>query len=138
MVVNCEDCAYFGLGSNSIVCMRCYRFSNYNPRFSLFGSRNQFQIEKVIFNEPATIVKWVDGTKTVVKCQEGDYFDPEKGLAMAIAKKAFGNKGNYCEQIKKWTEPYYEKKDEEAQNQLMFDFISSDALAEKVKHLLGL
>jgi hypothetical protein len=47
-------------------------------------------------------VFWTDGTKTVVKCQDGDEFNPEVGLAMAIAKKAFGNKGNYCNQIKKW------------------------------------
>ena len=57
---------------------------------------------KVIFNDPATIVLWRDGTKTVVKCQGGDVFDPEKGLAMAIAKKAFGNKGNYYKEFKKW------------------------------------
>lgn len=60
-------------------------------------------IEKVIFNPPATIVLWSDGSKTVVKCQEGDFYDPEKGLAMAIVKKTFGNKGNYCNEIKKWT-----------------------------------
>ena len=48
---------------------------------------------KVIFNDPATIVMWDDGTKTVVKC-EGEKFDPEKGLAMAITKKALDNKGN--------------------------------------------
>ena len=40
-----------------------------------------FKIEKVIFNDPATIVIWADGSKTVVKCQEGDVFDKEKGLA---------------------------------------------------------
>lgn len=43
-------------------------------------------IEKVIFNDPATIVFWKDGTKTIVKCQEGVAFDPEKGLAMAISR----------------------------------------------------
>lgn len=43
-------------------------------------------IEKVIFNDPATIVFWKDGTKTIVKCQEGAEFDPEKGLAMAISR----------------------------------------------------
>jgi len=43
-------------------------------------------IEKVIFNDPATIVFWKDGTKTIVKCQEGAKFDPEKGLAMAISR----------------------------------------------------
>lgn len=60
------------------------------------------EIKNVIFNDPATIVFWEDGTKTVVKCQDGDEFDPEKGLAMAIAKKAYGNKGSYCNKIKKW------------------------------------
>ena len=60
------------------------------------------EIKNVIFNEPATIVIWSDGTKTVVKCQEGEGYDPEKGLAMAISKKALGNKGNYCEVFKKW------------------------------------
>ena len=60
------------------------------------------EIKNVIFNDPATIVFWEDGTKTVVKCQDGDKFDPEKGLAMAIVKKAYGNKGNYCNKMKKW------------------------------------
>lgn len=59
-------------------------------------------IKKVIFNDPATIVFWADDTKTVVKCQDDDIFDPEKGLAMAISKKALGNKGNYCNEFKKW------------------------------------
>lgn len=54
-----------------------------------------FGIEKVIFNDPATIVFWADGTKTIVKAGKGDRFDPEKGLAMAIAKRALGNEGNY-------------------------------------------
>ena len=43
-------------------------------------------INKVIFNDPATIVFWKDGTKTIVKRQEGAEFDPEKGLAMAICR----------------------------------------------------
>lgn len=60
------------------------------------------EIKNVIFNDPATIVFWEDGTKTVVKCQDGDEFDPEKGLAMAIVKKAYGNKGSYCNKLKKW------------------------------------
>lgn len=60
------------------------------------------EIKNVIFNDPATIVFWDDGTKTVVKCQDGDEFDPEKGLSMAIVKKAYGNKSNYCNKLKKW------------------------------------
>ena len=60
-------------------------------------------IKDVIYNGPATIIFWSDGSKTVVKCQEeDDDYDPEKGLAMAIAKKALGNKGNYCNIFKKW------------------------------------
>lgn len=66
-------------------------------------------ITKVIFNNPATIVFWSDGSKTVVKTQNGEVFDPEKGLAMAMAKRAFGNKGNYYNYIKKWVEKYREE-----------------------------
>ena len=58
-------------------------------------------ITNVIFNNPATIVFWSDGTKTVVKCDERDEFDPEKGLAMAICKKYFGG-GFYNDIFKKW------------------------------------
>lgn len=76
-------------------------------------------IKKVIFNYPATIVLWSDGSKTVVKCQDGDIYDPEKGLAMAISKKALGNKGNYCEVFKKWL-----PEDEEDVAEIRFD--SSD------------
>ena len=60
-----------------------------------------FEIEKVIFNEPATIVFWKDGTKTVVKCGENDEYDPEKGIAMCFAKKALGNTGHYYQTFKK-------------------------------------
>lgn len=63
---------------------------------------SMFEIKKVIFNDPATIIKWTDGTKTVVKCNDGDRYDPEKGMALAIAKKALGNQGNYYEVFKKW------------------------------------
>lgn len=81
---------------------------------SLYGCNGPFmhipQIKNVIFNPPATIVFWSDDTKTVVKCQDyEDTFDPEKGLAMAISKKAMGNKGNYYNTIDKWVNKYYEE-----------------------------
>ena len=63
------------------------------------------KIKNVIFNDPATIVFWSDGTKTVVKCGENDFYDPEKGLAMAVAKKYLGtNKShsNYMDEFKRW------------------------------------
>ena len=59
-------------------------------------------IKNVVFNNPATIVFWTDGTKTVVKCGKDEEFDPEKGLAMAISKRFLGDKGNYYEVFKKW------------------------------------
>lgn len=61
-----------------------------------------FMIKKVIFNDPATIVFWNDGTKTVVKAQKHEVYDPEKGLTMAITKKLFGNTGRYYNEVKKW------------------------------------
>ena len=65
---------------------------------------NAAVIKNVIFAPPATIVYWSDGSKTVVKCSEKDIFDPEKGLAMAIAKRCGGNKGSYYKEIQKWVE----------------------------------
>lgn len=59
-------------------------------------------IKNVIFNDPATVVMWEDGTKTVVKCQPGDTYSKETGLALCIAKKYLGNKGNFNEVFKKW------------------------------------
>ena len=53
--------------------------------------RPELQYEKVIFNGPATIVFWKDGTKTVVKCRNGETFDREKGLAMCFMKKVVGD-----------------------------------------------
>jgi len=63
---------------------------------------NSEDIVEVIFNDPATIIKWKDGSKTIIKCQPGDKYDKEAGLALAICKKVFGNKGNYNEVFKKW------------------------------------
>lgn len=65
---------------------------------------NTAAIKDVIFAPPATIVYWSDGAKTVVKCSEKDVFDPEKGLAMAIAKRCSGNKGSYYKEIQNWVE----------------------------------
>lgn len=68
-------------------------------------------IENVIFNPPATIVFWSDKTKTIVKA-DYDYesYDPEKGLAMAIAKKLLGdNKSKYYNTFKYWRKKWDEQ-----------------------------
>ena len=77
---------------------------------SVYGIPREWslKIKKVIFNEPATIIFWKNGCKTVVKCQDDEPFDPEKGLAMAIAKYALGNEGNYYNTFTK----YLPKEDE--------------------------
>ena len=58
-------------------------------------------IDRVIFNEPATIIKWKDETKTVVKAQNEPY-DKEKGLAMALVKRFCGDKGNFSDIFRKF------------------------------------
>lgn len=68
------------------------------------SATNTAAIKDVIFAPPATIVYWSDGSKTVVKCSEKDVFDPEKGLAMAIAKRCGGNRGIYYKEIQNWVE----------------------------------
>lgn len=60
------------------------------------------EIKKVHFSGPATTVIWSDGTKTTVMCQEGDIYSEETGLALCIAKKAFGNMPNFNNIFRKW------------------------------------
>lgn len=68
------------------------QLTDYGKKFmGRFGLPVWMGIKKVVFNDPATIVFWADGTKTVVKCSELDIFDCEKGLAMAVASKLYGD-----------------------------------------------
>ena len=62
----------------------------------------KLKVKKVIFNNPATIIYWSDGSKTVVKCQEGDTYSKETGFVMAYLKKLLGNKNEFNKLIKKW------------------------------------
>ena len=70
-------------------------------------------VEQVIFNDPATIVFWEDGSKTVVKCsEEFEDYDKEKGLAFCFLKKLYGDK-----YYQKMLKPIIEKfTKEEAEN----------------------
>ena len=63
-------------------------------------------IKKVIFNSPATIIIWDDNTKTVVKAQEDEPYDPEKGMAMCIAKHIYGDHGSYYNVFSEWLKNY--------------------------------
>ncbi len=77
-------------------------------------------IKKVIFNPPATIVLWTDGTKTVVKAAEGDEYSKWAGLALCMAKKQLGD--DFHKVFKKWC------KDEEEEEFDGYDNPFLDAL----------
>ena len=57
-------------------------------------------VERVIYNDPATVVYWGDGTKTVVICHDGDVYDERTGFLLCCAKKLFGNTGRYNDVMK--------------------------------------
>lgn len=48
-------------------------------------------IKKVIYNPPATIILWSDGTKTTSKCEYGDVYSKEMGFMLCVLKKKYGN-----------------------------------------------
>lgn len=54
----------------------------------------------IVFNGAATIVFWVDGTKTVVKCKEGTEYNAEEGLRWCIIKKLLGDSPEFWNFIK--------------------------------------
>lgn len=58
-------------------------------------------IERVLHYKPKTVVKWSDGTATVVVCHELDHYSEETGLALCICKKLMGNK-MFHETFAKW------------------------------------
>ena len=63
-------------------------------------------IKKIIFSPPATIIIWDDNTKTIVKAQEDEPYDPEKGMAMGIAKHIYGDCGSYYNVFSEWLKNY--------------------------------
>ena len=95
-------------------------------------------IRKVIFNDPATVVLWSDGTKTVVKCGPDDIFDMEKGLAMAIVKKMAGNDNRFHKVFKQYTK---KKKKEPGSigsiSDIMAGLNQAAAIATKTVHELA-
>ena len=79
---------------------------NYNHAYPMREITNAVLIQaprrptanvKIIINEKkkTTVAIWGDGSKTVVKCQPGDEFDAEKGIAMCFVKRSFKNRGCY-------------------------------------------
>lgn len=61
-------------------------------------------IKNIYLNEDkgVVVIKWIDGTKTKVKCQDNEPFDAEKGIALCFMKRAFYNRGCYNDVFKKY------------------------------------
>ena len=68
-------------------------------------------VSKIIFNPPATIVFWEDGTKTVVKCSAEDEFSEYYGFLAALGKKVYENNSQIKKLIDKKAEWHENKKD---------------------------
>lgn len=49
---------------------------------------------KIIYNGPATIVFWVDGTKTIVKKSKKEKDNKYNAFCAALAKKIYGTNSN--------------------------------------------
>lgn len=67
----------------------------YNPSDDILAfiaalNHDKYKVEQIIKNGPATIVKWTDGTKTIVKRMEEDRDDPYMAFCAALAKKMYG------------------------------------------------
>ena len=72
-------------------------------------------IRKIIFNDPATIVIWDDGEKTVVKTNDEE-FSKEHGLAMAIAKRYFGSRSQFLKAVENGCDKHAEAEETETEN----------------------
>ena len=57
--------------------------------------KNPYKAIYVNEEKETICVVWHDGTKTIMKPQDGDDFDIEKGIALCFMKKAFDNRGCY-------------------------------------------
>lgn len=62
---------------------------------------------KIIYNPPATIVFWTDGTKTVVKCSADDEYNEYYGFLCALGKKMFGTNSHLKKLIDEKAERHY-------------------------------
>lgn len=128
VVIECEDGSTYE-GSITRIEGNPYNLYSTMIEACVRGKVGDYGIKEVIFANPSTIVKWTDGTTTVVTCQDNiqnvekdgkkkarikpmpsETYSKEVGLAMCIAKKWAGNKGNYNNIFRKYIEGYTEGK----------------------------
>ena len=75
----------------------------YDPiQYKLPGNIGDTYLTKVIYNNPATIAFWEDGSKTIAKCDSESIYSEDVGLLICILKKCLGAQ-NAINIIKYWT-----------------------------------
>lgn len=62
----------------------------YNTEGTL-SRKNRVYITKVLYNNPATVVFWSDGTTTKNICPPDTLYNPDAGLAFCMLRKFMGN-----------------------------------------------
>lgn len=87
-------------------------------------------VSKIIFNPPATIVFWEDGTKTVVKCAAEDEFSEYYGFLAALGKKVYENNSQIKKLIDEKAERHENKKGEKD-----IPDVSVDSFGEALEYL---
>lgn len=80
---------------------KCYamnedgRYGGELIQFNMFTTEEtlgcKVYITKVLYNNPATIVFWSDGTQTRNICPPDALYNPDTGLAFCVLKKIMGN-----------------------------------------------
>lgn len=98
-----------------------------------FNDARRFTVDKIYLNGSHTCVVWRDGTKTVVNCAEGDYYDEYAAFTAALAKRIYGNNTALKRMLEKktvvqkplpgrdWREPVYFKFDTESISSVIRD-----------------
>lgn len=63
----------------------------YMHHYGVLARCEKIYITKVLYNNPATIVFWSDGTQTRNICPPDTLYNPDTGLAFCMLKKLMGN-----------------------------------------------
>lgn len=93
----------------------CYQLGTKEPPKPFYGGCyydrdfNKVYIKEVIYNDPAVVVYWSDGSKTTAKRDPLDTWDSEKGLLLCVVKKLV-NSDFAVRTLEDWGEPELGKK----------------------------
>ena len=87
-LISYADCA----GYTSNILTKMYHKPQEEGDMNSYNVVDGFYVPKrIIYNDPATIVFWKDGTKTVVKKAAKEPYNKYNAFCAALAKKVYGN-----------------------------------------------